>query len=123
MAAQPAPAILLNSTSPLPLSNGHPSFSGKTPLTNDDAPFDSESDLSDVGNPAVEEPSIAVSNGHQSDFGAEETEESVSSAEEAQDESEDADFDLEESQTEANGKRHDRSSSAESRRPAKRKHA
>ncbi|RFU35961.1 hypothetical protein B7463_g297, partial [Scytalidium lignicola] len=122
MAAQPAPAILLNSTSSIPLSNGRPTLSGKTPLTNDDAPFDSESDLSEVANPIVEEPSLALSNGHQSDLDAEDTDESESSAAEAQDESEDADFDLEESPAVANGKRHDRSTSAESRRPAKRKH-
>lgn len=96
--------------------------SGAT-FTNDDAPHDSESDLSEVAIPIIEAPSPATSANHQPEFGAQDTEESESSAADAQGESDDADFDMEESPAAPapNGERHDRSSSVESRRPAKRK--
>lgn len=91
-------------------------------LTNDDAPHDSESDLSEVAIPVIERPSPAPSN-HEPEFGAEENEDSDSSAADARGETDDADFDMEESPAApaANGERHDRSTSIESRRPAKRK--
>lgn len=91
--------------------------------TNEDAPYDSESDLSDVANPIIEEASPATSINQQSEFGRQDTESSDSSDAEAQNESDDADFDMEESPAAAvtNGARHDRSTSVESRRPQKRK--
>jgi len=115
---------LLNSTPALSFTNGQGSPLANSTLTNDDAPYDSESDLSEVAIPLADEPSPASSPNHQSEFGAQDTEASDSSAEEAQDESDDADFDIEESPAPAitNGNRHDRSTSTESRRPAKRKH-
>jgi chromodomain-helicase-DNA-binding protein 1 len=92
-------------------------------LTNDDAPYDSESDLSEVAIPVIEEHSPAASTNRQPEFGAQGTEDSESSAADAQGESDDADFDVQESPAvaAANGERHDRSTSIESRRPAKRK--
>jgi chromodomain-helicase-DNA-binding protein 1 len=92
-------------------------------LTNEDAPYDSESDLSDVAIPIVDEPSLASTPDHQSEFGAQDTDASESSAAEAQDESDDADFDMEDSPppVPANPSRGDRSTSTESRRPPKRK--
>jgi len=114
----------VSSSTPLQtLSNGHTSPLANTTLTNDDAPYDSESDLSEVAIPIIDEPSPANSIDHQSELGAQGTEDSESSPEEAQGESDDADFDIEENPTPAatNGGRHDRSTSTESRRPAKRK--
>jgi chromodomain-helicase-DNA-binding protein 1 len=92
-------------------------------LTNEDAPYDSESDLSEVAIPIVDEPSPASSPEHQSEFGTQDTEASESSAAEAQDESDDADFDMEDSPpaVAANPSRGERSTSVESRRPPKRK--
>jgi hypothetical protein len=91
-------------------------------LTNDDAPYDSESDLSEVAIPMIDEPSPASSSNHQSEFGGQETDASDSSPEN-HNESEDADFDMEDSPALAatNASRDDRSTSIESRRPAKRK--
>lgn len=91
-------------------------------LTNEDAPYDSESDLSEVAIPIIDEPSPAASD-HQSAFGANDTEASPPSSAEAQEESDDADFDMEDSPAPvvSNGGREARSSSEESRRPAKRK--
>jgi chromodomain-helicase-DNA-binding protein 1 len=91
-------------------------------LTNDDAPYDSESDLSEVAIPVIERPSTAPSN-HEPEFAAGGNEDSESSAAGAQGETDDADFDMEDSPAApaANGERHDRSTSVESPRPAKRK--
>ncbi len=121
--APPPTATLLDQTHSLSLSNGHATSIEGATLTNDDAPYDSESDLSDVVNPIVDEPSPATSSNHQSEFGAQDTDASESSAAEAQDESDDADFDMEDSPPEiaVNPAREDRSTSTESRRPAKRK--
>lgn len=101
-------------------SNGHDSPLQNPALTNDDAPYDSESDLSEVVNPIVDAPSPATSANHQSEFGH--SDPSDSSAGEAQ-EDEDADFDIEESPAPAASERDERSTSTESRRPAKRKQA
>lgn len=92
-------------------------------LTNDDAPYDSESDLSEVAIPMIEEPSPASSSNHQSEFGANDTDASESSAVEVQEESDDAEFDMDDSPAPvaAGNGRHQRSTSTESRRPAKRK--
>jgi chromodomain-helicase-DNA-binding protein 1 len=104
------------------LSNGYTSPLANPTPTNDDAPHDSESDLSEVAIPAIDDPSPATSTNHQSVFGAQDTEDSESSSAEAQHDSDDADFDIEESPAPvANGGHHDRSTSIESRRPAKRK--
>jgi hypothetical protein len=121
--APPSSTTLLNSTSTLPLLNGHGSPFESSTLTNDDAPYDSESDLSEVANPIVDEPSPAPSRNHQSEFGAQDTDASESSAAEVQDESEDAEFDMEDSPapTAPDRGRQDRSTSTEARRPAKRK--
>jgi hypothetical protein len=121
--APPSSTTLLNPTPALPLLNGHGSPLASSTLTNDDAPYDSESDLSEVANPIVDEPSPAPSTHHRSEFGAQDTDDPESSAAEAQDESDDADFDMEDSPPPAapSRGRQDRSTSAESRRPAKRK--
>ena len=121
--APPSSTTLLNPTPALPLLNGHTSPLPISTLTNDDAPYDSESDLSEVANPIVDEPSPAPSTNHQSEFGAQETDASESSAVEAQDESDDADFDMEDTPPPPvpGGRHQERSTSAESRRPAKRK--
>jgi chromodomain-helicase-DNA-binding protein 1 len=94
-----------------------------SPNDNEDAPYDSESDLSEVAVPIVDEPSPATSTNHQSEFGARDTEASESSDADAHGESDDADFDMEDSPAAvaANGGREDRSTSTDSRRPAKRK--
>ncbi|KAF4627097.1 hypothetical protein G7Y89_g11061 [Cudoniella acicularis] len=119
----PSTATLLNKSTSLPISNGHTSPFQNSTLTNDDAPYDSESDLSEVAIPIVDEPSPATSTNEQSEFGAQESDHLESSTGEAQDESDDADFDMEESPVPAvlNGRRDERSTSTESRRPAKRK--
>jgi chromodomain-helicase-DNA-binding protein 1 len=112
----------MSSTTSLPYANGHSSPLQNATLTNDDAPYDSESDLSEVAIPNVDEPSPATTANNRSEFGAQDTDESDASAEEAQ-EASDADFDMEDSpapQASNNG-RQDRSTSAESHRPAKRK--
>ncbi|EKD15753.1 uncharacterized protein L3040_003110 [Drepanopeziza brunnea f. sp. 'multigermtubi'] len=104
-------------------SNGHDTEMIDAAAENDDAPYDSESDLSDVANPIVGEPSPATSSSHQSETRARDSDASESSPAEAQEESDDADFDVEDSLPEApvNAAREDRSTSTESRRPAKRK--
>lgn len=106
-----------------PLTTGLDPPTADAVLTNDDAPYDSDSDLSEVAVPIIDEPSPALSANHQPEFGAQGTDDFESSAAEAQGESDDADFDMEESPSAvaANGERQDRSSSIESRRPVKRK--
>jgi hypothetical protein len=90
---------------------------------NDDAPYDSESDLSEVANPIVDEPSPALSTNHQAELGAQDTHASESSAAEVHGKSDGADFDMGDSPapTAPDRGRQERSTSAESRRPAKRK--
>lgn len=93
-------------------------------FTNDDAPYDSTSDLSDVVTAApVDAPSPATSSNHQSESGAQDTDNSDSDAGKDSDASEDADFDMEDSPPEAptTSARDERSTSTESRRPTKRK--
>jgi chromodomain-helicase-DNA-binding protein 1 len=94
-----------------------------SPDNNEDAPYDSESDLSEVAVPTVDEPSSATSANQQSEIGTRDTEASDSSDADAQGESDDADFDMEDSPAAvvANGGRKERSTSTDSRRPAKRK--
>ncbi len=123
--APPSTVTLLNPTPSYPLSNGHSAPLENSPLINDDAPYDSESDLSDVAIHIVDEPSPAPSSNNQPEFGAQDSDDSESSAAEPQDGSEDADFDMEDSPAPAptTAERHDRSTSTESRRPAKRKMA
>lgn len=110
------------STPSLPTANGHLSPLGQNVLTNDDAPYDSESDLSEVANPIIDEPSPATSTHQQNESDGLASEASDRSESEANNASDDADFDMEESPAPAitNGG-HDRSTSVESRRPAKRK--
>jgi len=92
-------------------------------LTTEDAPYDSESDLSEVEIPNVEEPSPSSSANDQSQFGDQDSDASGSDAQEAQEESDDAEFDMEESPAPpaTNGRQSERSTSTESRRPTKRK--
>jgi chromodomain-helicase-DNA-binding protein 1 len=112
----------MNSTSPLPLSNGHDAALARSSPSNDDAPGESESELSDVANPPVDEASPSSSN-RPSDFGGRDTDASDASGDEAQDQEDDGDFDMDDTPaaTALNGERTERSSSVESRRPAKRK--
>lgn len=85
-------------------------------FTNDDAPHDPESDLSDTGHGPIDAPSPASSAEHVAEFGQSDD----SSDDDGKDESEDADFDIEESPQPV-VERAQRSSSVESRRPTKRK--
>jgi chromodomain-helicase-DNA-binding protein 1 len=119
--APPSTVTLLHSTPSLPISNGRNTPLANSTLTNDDAPYDSESDLSEVAIPMIEETSPASSSNHQSEFGGQQTDASDSPPEN-QEESDDADFDMEDSPAPAatNG-RDDRSTSVEFCRPAKRK--
>ena len=120
--APPSTVTLLKPNPLLPISNGHNTPLASSTLTNDDAPYDSESDLSEVAIPMIEEASPATSSNHQSEFGGQETDASNSSPEQ-QNESDDAEFDMGDSPAPVatNGGRDERSTSVESRRPAKRK--
>ncbi|TGO54034.1 hypothetical protein BOTNAR_0279g00080 [Botryotinia narcissicola] len=113
---------VMNSTSPLHMSNGHDESFARSSPSNDDAPGESESELSDVGNPTVDEPSPASSN-QQPMFGGQDSDATEDSSPEDQEQSDDADFDEEETPAAAafNGQRSERSSTVESSRPAKRK--
>jgi len=94
-------------------------------MRNDDAPYDSESDLSEIREPPAVEtsPSTSSSPQQQSEFGHQDLESSDSSGSENNDGSDDADFDMEESPAAAptHTARIDRSTSHDSRRPTKRK--
>ncbi|PQE11138.1 hypothetical protein CJF31_00000900 [Rutstroemia sp. NJR-2017a BVV2] len=122
MASPQDTITVMNSTSPLPLSNGHDAALARSSPSNDDAPGESESELSDVANPPVDEASPSSSN-RQSDFGGRDTDASDASGDEGQDQEDDGDFDMDDTPaaTAFNGERTERSSSVESRRPAKRK--
>lgn len=104
------------------MSNGHDESFARSSPSNDDAPGESESELSDVGNPTVDEPSPASSN-QQPMFGGQDSDATEDSSPEDQEQSDDADFDEEETPAAAafNGQRSERSSTVESSRPAKRK--
>ncbi|KAG9235626.1 P-loop containing nucleoside triphosphate hydrolase protein [Amylocarpus encephaloides] len=123
MASPPSTAILLDTNPSLTLSNGVSEAGENGVLTNDEAPYDSESDLSEPAVAIIDEPSPATTTNHQSEFGAQDTGGSDSSAADAHGESDDADFDMEDSPAvaAANREREDRSTSTDSRRPAKRK--
>lgn len=112
----------MNSTSPLHMSNGHDESFARSSPSNDDAQGESESELSDVRNPIVDEPSPASSS-HQPRFGAQDSDASEDSSPEDQEQSDDADFDEEDAPAVAafNGQRSERSSTVESSRPPKRK--
>lgn len=107
------------------LLNGHLAPIPNCTVTNDDAPYDSESDLSEIREPpAVDSsPSASSSPQQQSEFGHQDLESSDSSGPENNDGSDDADFDIEESPAAApnHNSRADRSTSHDSRRPTKRK--
>lgn len=121
--APPPPATTLDRTNSSSSSNGQILMMDASALTNEDAPYDSTSDLSEVVNPPLDATSPATSSNHQSEFGAQDTDNTESSAAEAQDESDDADFDMVDSPPEPapTTAREERSTSTESRRPAKRK--
>ena len=92
---------------------------------NDDAPYDSESDLSEIHDPPPVDasPSVSSTPQQQSEFGNQELESSDSSEPENQDGSDDADYEMEDSPAAApsRSRRIDRSTSHDSRRPPKRK--
>jgi chromodomain-helicase-DNA-binding protein 1 len=110
------------STPVIPLSNGRGSPLVNSALTNDDAPYDSESDLSEVAIPIIDEPLPAPAANHLTAVDENDSDASHSS-EDVQDASDDADFDIDESPAPvaSNPRREASSSSSESRRPAKRK--
>ena len=90
-------------------------------LTNDDAPYDSDSDLSDVANPILDIASPAASLKHEPDD-SEQEQDATSSAVEVQEVSDDADYDLDDDPPTTTAiAESQRSASTESRRPAKRK--
>jgi chromodomain-helicase-DNA-binding protein 1 len=107
------------------LPNGHLSPVPTTTITNDDAPYDSESDLSEIRDPPAVDTSLSTSSTpqQQSEFGNQDIESSDSSGPENQDASDDGDFDMEDSPAAAPTSTHriDRSPSHDSRRPLKRK--
>jgi chromodomain-helicase-DNA-binding protein 1 len=71
----------------------------------------------------IDEPSPAPPSNHQSEFGGQDSDDSEPSTPEVQDESEDADFDIDDSPAPeaTDSVRHERSTSVESHRPLKRK--
>jgi chromodomain-helicase-DNA-binding protein 1 len=115
----------MDSTTSSSLPNGHIPPLPNIAMTNDDAPYDSESDLSEIREPPAVEtsPSTSSSPQQQSEFGHQDLESSDSSGAENNDGSDDADFDMEESPVAApaHTARIDRSTSHDSRRPTKRK--
>lgn len=124
-AAPPSTITVLTSTPLGPTSNGNDSPLANSALTNDDAPYDSESDLSEVAVPIIDEPSpAAASPSPHQDTREDDDSDASPSSPDAQEESEDADFDMEDSPApvpSSGGERDARSTSTESRRPAKRK--
>jgi chromodomain-helicase-DNA-binding protein 1 len=115
----------MDSTTSSSLPNGHLSQIPNRTVTNEDAPYDSESDLSEIREPPAVDtsPSGSSSPQQQSEFGHQDLESSDSSGPENNDGSDDADFDMEESPAAApdHSARVDRSTSHDSRRPTKRK--
>lgn len=106
------------------LTNGNLSPSSNTFDIDEDAVYKSDSDLSDIHDPAaMEATSPSTTPHHQSEFGNQDLESEDSSESENQDGSEDADFDIEDSPAPAQNHniRVDQSSSHDSRRPPKRK--
>jgi chromodomain-helicase-DNA-binding protein 1 len=105
-------------------TNGNTSPLSNSIDVDEDAAYKSESDLSDIRDPAaVEATSLSTSPHHQSEFGNQDLESAESSESENQDASDDADFDMEDSPAPVtnHNARVDRSSSHDSRRPTKRK--
>ncbi|KAG9248016.1 chromodomain helicase-like protein [Calycina marina] len=115
--ASPSPSPVTLTTNFLP--NGSDSPVPESALTNDDAPYDSESDLSEVAVPIIDEPSSAPSQSLLQ-LGEPEDLPSDASDAEAQDAYDDADFDMEESPVPvaSSASRDQRSTSTESRRPS-----
>lgn len=113
---------VMSSMSPLHMSNEHDESFARSSPSNDDAPGESESELSDVGNPTVDEPSPASTN-HEPEFGAEDSDASNGTLPEEEEQSDDAEFDEEDTPpaTSTNGQQHQRSDSVDVSRPAKRK--
>ena len=119
--APPSTATLTDANITFSLPNGE---NGDKSLNhNEDAPYDSESDLSEVAVPIVDEHSPATPTNHQAELGVRDAYASEPSDADAQGESDDADFDMEDSPVAVvtNGGREERSASTDSRRPAKRK--
>ena len=108
--------IVVNGSAASAYHNAADAPSPEPTFTNDDAPHDPESDLSDTAHAPVDAPSPASSAEHVAEFGQSD----VSSDEDAKNESEDADLDMEDSPQPV-AERTQRSSSVESRRPTKRK--
>lgn len=107
---------MLNTT--LSPSSGDPSLLANLTLNNNDAPYDSESDLSEVANPAAEGTTPSALSQYD---GAQDSAASESSGE-GHDASDDADFNMDEAPVpaEMNSDRRGSSTSTESR-PRKRK--
>jgi chromodomain-helicase-DNA-binding protein 1 len=106
-------------------SNGHLSPLVNELVASEDAPYESESDLSEIREPPAAAPtSLSTSSTpQQPEFGHQDLESSQSSDAENQNASDDADFDMEDSPvpSPSHNSRHERSSSPDSRRPSKRK--
>lgn len=107
------------------LPNGYLSATTNKTTINDDAPYDSESDLSEIREPPAVDtsPSTSSSPQQQSEFGHQDLESSDSSGQDNNDRSDDADFDIDENPAAAphHSARINRSTSHDSRRPTKRK--
>lgn len=107
------------------MTNGHLSPVGDTSIANDDASYDSGSDLSEIREAPVIEasPSVSSTPHRPYDFDNEDAESSEESDDNNDNGSDDGDFDVEESiaETTHRSARIDRSSSHDSRRPTKRK--
>ncbi|KAL3428056.1 SNF2 superfamily protein [Phlyctema vagabunda] len=123
MASPPSSTMLSTSNPSLHSTHGLKSPLSTSVHSNDDAPYDSESDLSEVAKSAIDQPSPSTSQNNQSASDRQASEASDSSDSEANNASEDADFDIDDSPAPlaTNGSRHDRSTSVESPRPTKRK--
>lgn len=107
------------------LSNGTNAIATDIVLTNDDAPYDSDSVLSDVAAPVRESASPTSSPKEQAQI-TDGDDDAASLNNEAQDASEDADFDLDDEINVPDGSvapAPERSPSEDSQRPTKRKHA
>ncbi|SZE99733.1 unnamed protein product [Blumeria hordei] len=86
-----------------PLLNGFSNSLNESSPPNDDAPYDSESEISNAAVPMMErQPSSASSLNQHSDFGGSESDASQSSAN-GQDASDDADYDMEDSSAQTPG--------------------
>lgn len=125
--SQPA-TMTINASTSVPQVNGFPSPLDSSVAMNEDAPYESDSDLSEARDPPpAADTSLSTDSTpqHQSEFGNQDIEFSDPSEAEDGDASEDGDFDVDDSPAIAPSHNYqaDRSSSHDSRRPPKRKQA